>query len=319
MTTKMSKTHFNVNFNLDQRARLQKAFGQPRSVRKYSRMPQSKRANTGFDPSGSFKEFISKDVIHPCSRDSLYPHRNTNAKIEDRNERWALETIKTCSNIDQVPKFQQFKQYNFPLRSRNEIDKYREVFLKTDHIAVKVPKTVKSQLNIAIANDSDGHDNANKANKTNDRHSFLKMKGNYGSFSETQIGWAPYKPMHTTNNTSRMKYNILTFDPIQNHYGTSTKMMDRNLYFKQKGFAEYEDLTRTYRINFNKDFHKTLNENKNTFHIYNGIFSNMYDVCHRNGNLSVPFQSGGMKNVSKHKEDSHPNGNGINSNNNNII
>lgn len=295
MTSTMSNTHHNMNFNMEQKSKLQKAFGQPHSVREYSRIPKSKIANTGYDPSGVYQEFISKDVIRPLSRQTIYPPLLTIGQMGDRNERWALETVKTCSNIDHVPKFQQFKDYNFPKRSRDEIDKYREVFLKTDHVAIKVPKTGMNQ----------GNDD-----KATNKYSFLKMKGEYGSFSETKNSWAPYKPLFTAHNTSSMKYNILTFEPTPNYCG-SQKMVDKNLFAKQKGVAEYSDLTRTYRTNVNKDFRKAYDDNKNTFYIYNGIFSNMYDACHRNGNLSVPFKSGGMKINTKHKDD------GNTSNNNN--
>ena len=62
--------------------------------------------------------------------------------------------------------------------------------------------------------------------------------------------------------------------------------------------GEYNDLTKTFRVNVNNDFVEKFNENPKRFHKYTGIFSNMYDASHKNGNIITPF---GKKNIMNHK------------------
>ena len=65
--------------------------------------------------------------------------------------------------------------------------------------------------------------------------------------------------------------------------------MDRNIHHRRKGISEYSDLTKTFSTNFNKNYSRLLTENPYRFHKYTGIFSEMYDAAHRNGNIIEPF------------------------------
>ena len=65
--------------------------------------------------------------------------------------------------------------------------------------------------------------------------------------------------------------------------------MNKTLNDRKKGIGEYADLTKTFRLNFNKDFAEKFKSNPFRFHKYTGIFSNMYDASHKNGNIIPPF------------------------------
>jgi hypothetical protein len=93
-----------------------------------SREPQrflrEKLSNTGQDASGSVKEFMQHDLIHPFTKTGFNPIKNTNF-----NDSFypALTTEPTPSR---------FK--NIPLISEESKHKYRTTFLKTDHIALRL-------------------------------------------------------------------------------------------------------------------------------------------------------------------------------------
>ena len=68
------------------------------------------------------------------------------------------------------------------------------------------------------------------------------------------------------------------------------------MYLKKKGIGEYADLTKTFRVNLNKEFTQKINSNPYRFRKYKGIFSDMYDSSHKNGDIITPFGKSKKKN-----------------------
>jgi hypothetical protein len=252
----------------------QKQFTTPQPVRDYKRLSSAKIANSGRDPNGAFIEFISKDIITPLKRNNLYLKFEEDFKTQRplTSNKWALNTIKRAPNYETLPKFQQFKTYYFPPQFNNKSpEQYRNFSLKTDHISINIPKIKK------ISSDK----------------SFLKMKSEYSVQKETKKGWVPLSGFDTINNQSGVNYNIITFQPLlyrtTNEKGKIMNQMKKDLNNKKKGVAEYADLTRTYRENYNPDYQRLFKENNKRFFKYQGIFSDMYDSARKNGDLYKPF------------------------------
>lgn len=82
-------------------------------------------------------------------------------------EKWAINTDKRCSSIQSLPKVQQFKEYNFPKRTDNDIKTYQNFFLKSDNIALtnNFPSKYKEGKGNNTTNDFKVNDNP-EFNKT---------------------------------------------------------------------------------------------------------------------------------------------------------
>ncbi len=212
------------------------------------------------------------------------------SKVEVDTQKWAVGTAKQPMTLEQLPKLQQFREYNFPERNQEDIEKRRENFPKTDHISIRAPKIKKKE----------------------DSESFLNLKNKMGPHTETYVdGWVPQGNFKTMNNRSSVTYNILSNDKNDLSGAVVLKMMDKKLNNKKKGVAEFSDLTRAYNPNINRKFRENHETNPNIFHVYNGIFSHMYDAAHRNGNIVVPFRN---NNVNTHHHNILGEGNAINQN-----
>ena len=256
----------------------QKEFTKPHPARQYTRFPKTKIALTGMDVSGNLLEFINKDIIHPLIRPSLYEQydiKNENYLKKNKEThpnpttKWALKTSARVPNYDFLPKLQPFQTYYFPPEYNNKNpEKYRNFSLKTDHIGIKVPRIQKVKSD----------------------ESFLKLKGGYNVSTETkkENKWAPFPSKDSINNLSSKNYDIINFQPILVN-SSNCQIMNKTLNDRKKGIGEYADLTKTFRINFNQDFQEKVNSNPFRFHKYNGIFSNMYNAAHKNGNIIPPF------------------------------
>ena len=258
----------------------QKEFTKPRPIREYTRFPKTKVALSGMDVSGNFLEFMNKDIIHPLTRPCLYENYDIknikNLKSDDiyanhpnSPTNWALNTVARAPNYESLPKIQPFQTYYFPPKYNNKnIEKYRNFSLKTDHIGIKVPRI----------------------QKVKSEESFIKLKGGYSVSTETkeENKWVPYPSKDSINNLSSKDYDIINFQPILAN-SSNCQIMNKTLNDRKKGIGEYADLTKTFRVNFNKDFDEKFNSNPFRFHKYTGIFSNMYDASHKNGNIIPPF------------------------------
>ena len=251
----------------------QKLFNKPRPMHPYVRFIPTKIALTGVDPSGNINEFISNDIIHPMKRPNLYTKTfsiDNSEKNIDMNNRWALKTTAKCNDRKSLPKLQPFVSYYFPPKYNNkDIDNYRKFSLKTDHIGIQVPR----------------------CEKVCQEKSFIKLKTDYYFNTETkkENEWVPLTCKNSTNNISSKDYNIINFKPILKANHNPHILLNKTLYFKKKGIGEFADLTKTFRVNFNKEFANQLKENPYRFRKYQGIFSDMYDSSHKNGDIITPF------------------------------
>ena len=274
-----NRKHFNLGnpyptFNLKQ-----KEFSRPRPQREYRRFPETKVALSGKDPNGKIQEFINKDIIRPLTRPSLYESFNIknpyykhidlyNTK-PNSNTKWALGTSCRAPNYDSLPKVQPFQTYYFPPKYNNkDVEKYRAYSLKSDHIGIKVPKIKKIEP----------------------KDSFLKLKHDYSVSTETkkENRWVPYPSKNSINNLSSKDYDIINFLPIPSN-SSNCQIMNKTLNYRKKGVGEFSDLSKTFRVNINKDFVEKFEENPKRFYKYTGVFSNMYDASHKNGNIITPF------------------------------
>jgi hypothetical protein len=257
----------------------QKEFNRPRPQREYRRFLETKIALTGMDPDGKIKEFINKDIIKPVTRPSLYEDFNIkspNYKHNDlyntrpnNNSKWALNPSCRAPNYETLPKIQPYQTYYFPPKYNNkEIEKYRAFSLKTDHIGIKIPNLRKIEQ----------------------KDSFLKLKRDYSVSSETKTHnmWVPFPSKDGIINISSKEYDILNFMPNISNI-SNCQIMNRTINYRKKGVGEYDDLRKTFRVNVNKDFVERFIENPKRFRRYTGIFSNMYDASHKNGNIITPF------------------------------
>ena len=258
----------------------QKEFYNPHPQREYRRFIESKVANTGIDPHGKIQEFINKDIISPMKRPSLYEKfdfKNPNFQHTDlintkpnSATKWAINVMCRAPTYENLPKYQKFTEYYFPPKYNNkDPEKYRAYSLKTDHIGIKVPKFKKIHKN---------------------DETFMKLKHDYCVSTETKYEnkWMPYPSKDSINNLSSKDYDIINFLPGRSNE-SNCQIMNRTLNDRKKGVGEYLDLTKTFRVNLNKDFEEKLKENPKRFYKYTGVFSNMYDASHRNGNIILPF------------------------------
>lgn len=85
----------------------------PYPVRPYERFPKQRTSGGGIDENGLYQEFMKRDVCKPLQHTfDLYKE-----PVRPKQTNWALKTTKQCQNPLLLPKFQQFKQYNFPKRT----------------------------------------------------------------------------------------------------------------------------------------------------------------------------------------------------------
>ena len=269
----------------------QKEFNNPRPIRQYRRFLPTKKALSGMDPHGTLTEFIKKDIVIPLHRKNLftdffdikspsYKHNDLIKTKMNENSKWALDTIARAPNYETLPKVQQFKTYYFPPKYNNKDPvKYRAYSLRTDHIGIKIPKIKKIEK----------------------KNSFLKLKEDYCVSTETdkQNWWRPFPIKNLGKNSSSKEYNIINFKPILEK-NSNFEMMNKTINYRKKGNGEFNDLTRTFRVNVNKVFREKFEQNPNRFRRFTGIFSNMYDAAHKNGNIIRPFgQKNGNNGISK--------------------
>ena len=241
----------------------QKDFSRPKPIREYRRFPETKKACSGIDVEGSVREFINKDTIRPISKPYLYENFNIkNPKYKhidliktkkNNNEKWAIHTTKRAPNYETLPIVQQFKKYYFPPKYNNkDPQKYKEYILKSDHIGLKGPKLKKVDIN----------------------NSFLKLKRDYSVSSETKqdFMWVPYPSKNSAKTSSSKNYDIINFMAIAPNT-SMCQIMNKTLYYRKKGVGEYGDLSRTFRVNNNKDFLEKFQENPKREGFENFVFS----------------------------------------------
>lgn len=241
---------------------LQKSYGTYKPVNGFNRFRKSIIVDSGEDPNKAYVQFINRDLIQPLKRPTI----TEPSYIPDSPLKWTVGCTKKCNSPDLLPKKQQYIDVTYHKSNDSNYNKY---YLQTDNISVKIPSEMS---------------------KSSDQCPFLNMKAKYGAHSESKQGWVPREYTHTVANRGSVPYNIINYtnNPV---IGTkSSDMMNRTLNNKKKGVAAFSDYTRPSFPNFNKEYQQLLTENKNIFHNYNGIFSNLYDLAKKNGNIYIPFR-----------------------------
>lgn len=224
-------------------------------------------SGSGISPYEAYIEFINHDIIKPVVHNSLYEKQQYPPP-----KTWAICTTKNCPVEEKLPKIQQFKQYFFPKRIKEETEKYANSFLASDNISIKIPSLSKDKTN---------------TKNINQYTSFISMKSKYGTHTETNKPWEPCLNTSLINQSS-VPFNILNQE--KTNYSNKVISMNPNIYHHKKGVGEYSDLTKVFAKNFNVQHNKAFEDNPRIFFNYNGIFSHMYDSAHRNGNIIIPFR-----------------------------
>ena len=242
-------------------------FNEPKPVRDYERFIPVYTAQSGINHSKKYQEFMNKDIVQPLhkERNLLYP--SVNYDYSSRQCKWSLNHNAICPSEPPLPKQQPFKEYNFAKRDKETTDKYRSTFLTTDHVAIKVPNF-----------------------KTIQHEEFLKLKGMYNILTESDSGWSPRSYSKSVNNKSSVNYNIISCEGNCGTGGNTANILEKKLINKKKAIGEYDDLTRTFSINYSDKFTKAYNDNEKRFYHYNGVFTRLYDAAFRNGNIIMPFR-----------------------------
>lgn len=180
---------------------------------------------------------------------------------------------KSCPDIKKQPCFEQFKNYSFFDREKQpsqEIDNYRNFYVKNDNIAIRPKKVLP-----------------HKPPK------FLVDKQIIGPHHESYeySSWVPKQSL-TTNNRSSVNYNILADYESKDDFWSKKidNLKNQSFNKRQKGITEYSDLTAECSLRHNDVFMENYNKNPHIFKNYRGVFSNMYEMAKKNGNLSVPFR-----------------------------
>jgi len=234
-----------------------------------------KAPEVGSLPSKSIEEFMSKDIIKPLQRKPLYNPIN-----RPLLKTWALQTNKNCSIEENLPKKQQYKNYYFHKITKEDKEKYNRYFLPTDHLAIRYPEKDPSKKQ---------------------SYPFLEMKARYNPQSVTKNSWEPERSELSMANNSSLSYNIINHEPNKHFLRPSAFNIMKKVNYKKLGVGHYADINHPFYPNFNNEFHKAFEENKNIFKAYKGIFSKMYDDAARNGNIYLPFDTKKSREANSHK------------------
>lgn len=104
-------------------------------------------------------------------------------------------------------------------------------------------------------------------------------------------GWIPNWNIETVKNRSSVSYDILNNENKALCPVLDSNLMNVKLNFKKKCLGEFHDLSHTSYPNFCDKYQNNIKENKNIYRNYKGVFTNMYDTTHRNGNLIELFKN----------------------------
>ena len=251
---------------------VQKSFDSYRPVRPFNRFGKPKIASTGIDPSTVFINFNNKDPVPPYNvKDSSIYNEYYHKYIPTEPLKWSIGNTITCNDEKLLPRKEQFKDYHFSIRNKEEEEKYKNHFLSTDHICIRMPKVAKSV---------DRRD-----------HSYLKMKSEFGSNQDSDSFWVPkVQEKESMSNRSSVEYDIINNQKNPLTGVINVGILDKALNNKRKGVAEFSDYLKPFNYNPNKRYLKYYDQNNNRFHFYKGVFSELYDTAAKNGNIYLPFK-----------------------------
>ena len=86
-----------------------------------------------------------------------------------------------------------------------------------------------------------------------------------------------------------MKYNIINNKDNEYLDKEQDTMLNKTLFNKRKGIEEFVVSQRPFAPNFNQTFLRLMKEHDDRFRKYEGIFSELYDSAHKNGDIFIPF------------------------------
>ena len=244
----------------------QKLFGVYKPVKNFHRFGKELITNSGINPDAIYVRFYEREITQPYKKPKCIIEENKN--IPDNSLKWSLGYACKCNKPYFIPKQQQFTIYNFS----NKLSKENNVH-STDNIF--------NNNNINIENNN---------NFKNEKFPFLNMKKKIYQLSNSK-NWIPRIYDNFSNsNKSNVEYNIITNIPKENYEKEHLPEMIKNK--KRKGIAEYNENLMPFYPKYRKDYSKLLNENRNLFRRFNGIFTSMYDSSAKNGNIYKPFKRG---------------------------
>lgn len=264
---------------------VQKSFDSYRPVKPFNRFGKEKIADTGIDPSSAYLSFIKKEATQPYIKEDKVFYNENEKYIPSKPLKWTVGNTCICNDENLLPKKDPYKIYQFSKRSQEDIDKYRRNYLPTDHISIRAP-------NLSFSKED-----------KNLSPSFLQMKSEFDFNKESGSFWVPRTNDYPTQaNKSSVGYNIIN---NQNNEFAGLKNMgifDKSLNYKKKGIAEFSDYLKPTNYNPNQRYLECFENNKDRFHNYKGIFSELYDSSARNGNIYIPFKGDNNQNTSEKYE-----------------
>ena len=258
---------------------VQKNFNTIKPVRPFNRFGLSKKSNMGIDPSTVFINFNNKDPNQPkLNADSHVYDDFCNKYIPTEPKKWSVGYTYDCKDERLIPRIQQYKDYNFLRRNKEDEEKYKDNYLPTDHISIRMPKLSKS------VNKKDNIDNK--------YYPYLKMKSEFGTNQKSDSYWVPQiQNKATMSNRSSVEYDIITNNDNISAKADGFGILDKASNNKKKGVAEFADYLKPFNYNPNKRYLKCFEENNNRFRFYKGPFSELYDSAAKNGSIYMPFKS----------------------------
>ena len=258
---------------------VQKNFNTIKPVRPFNRFGLSKKLNMGIDPSTVFINFNNKDPNQPkLNVDSHVYDDFCNKYIPTEPNKWSVGYTYDCKDERLIPRIQQYKDYYFLRRNKEDEEKYKDNYLPTDHISIRMPKLSKS------VNKKDNIDNK--------YYPYLKMKSEFGTNQKSDSYWVPQiQNKATMSNRSSVEYDIITNNDNISAKADGFGILDKASNNKKKGVAEFADYLKPFNYNPNKRYLKCFEENNNRFRFYKGPFSELYDSAAKNGSIYMPFKS----------------------------
>ena len=199
---------------------VQKNFHAYKPVRPFNRFGKPKIANTGIDPSSVFINFNNKDAV------------------PTQPLKWSVGNSVICNDERLLPRREQFKDYYFSEHKKEDEEKYKNSYLSTDHISIRMPKVSRSS---EMKN-----------------YPFLKMKSEFGTNQMSDSYWVPkVQEKASMSNRSSVEYNIINnFDnPLIGVINVG--IMDKAVNNKKKGVAEFSDYLKPFNINPNRRYLKS--------------------------------------------------------------
>ena len=191
--------------------------------------------------------------------------------------KWSVGYTYNCKDEKLIPKKQQYKDYYFLTRSKVDEEKYKDNYLPTDHISIRMPKVSKSM--------------DKKDNLENKYYPYLKMKSEFGTNQNSDSYRVPkIQNKATMSNKSSVGYDIITNNDSIFAKADGFGILDKASNNKKKGVAEFSDYLKPFNYNPNKRYLKCFEDNHNRFRYYKGVFSELYDSAAKNGSIYMPFR-----------------------------